>query len=84
MVPGGTQRPRGLLLLGVLLGAASCLEPHCVCCRPSTLRGTVDPGCSWQVLGISVSSLEMGDDTPQFDRQPTGSPTSTTAQAFQE
>lgn len=44
VVPGGTQCPEGPPALGVLLGAASCLEPHRVCCRASTLRGTVDPG----------------------------------------
>ena len=72
------QGPEGPPGSHFLPGAPACLL------QGQHPEGHSRPWCSWQMLGISVSSLEMGDDTPQFDRQPTGSPTSTTAQAFQE
>lgn len=82
MVRSGTQCPEGPPSFGLSWEPLLAQSP--TVCAAGPLRGTVDPGCSWQILRISVSSLEMGDDSPEFYRQPTDSPTSTTAQAFQE
>lgn len=67
VVRSGTQRPEGPPSLGLSWEPLLAQSPAVCAAGPSALRGTVDPGRSWQILHISVSSLETGDDTPEFD-----------------
>ena len=57
MIPGSTQRPEGPPALGLHLAAASHPQPTASAAGPSPSQGTLDTGCSWQVLRASVSPL---------------------------